>query len=258
MKINCAAIPENLLESELFGYEKGAYTGAVKSKEGKFELANNGTIFLDEIGDLSLSLQAKLLRVLQEREFERVGGTQTIKVDVRIIAATNRNLERMVQDGDFRQDLYYRLNVLEIFLPSLKDRVEDIPLLVNHIIKKLNFKLSKNILGVDLQALDIFKKYHWPGNIRELENILERAMLLTEGNYIKVNTVSSYLELETAVDEFTDETDEIFPLDKLEKKMLFKALNKYGRSVVGKKAAAKALNISLSTLYYKLNQYQEE
>ncbi len=258
VKINCAAIPENLLESELFGYEKGAYTGAVKSKEGKFELANNGTIFLDEIGDLSLSLQAKLLRVLQEREFERVGGTQTIKVDVRIIAATNRNLERMVQDGDFRQDLYYRLNVLEIFLPSLKDRVEDIPLLVNHIIKKLNFKLSKNILGVDLQALDIFKKYHWPGNIRELENILERAMLLTEGNYIKVNTVSSYLELETAVDEFTDETDEIFPLDKLEKKMLFKALNKYGRSVVGKKAAAKALNISLSTLYYKLNQYQEE
>ena len=258
VKINCAAIPENLLESELFGYEKGAFTGAVKSKEGKFELANNGTIFLDEIGDLSLSLQAKLLRVLQEREFERVGGPQTIKVDIRIIAATNRNLEWMVQNGGFRQDLYYRLNVLEIFLPPLKDRVEDIPLLVNHIIKKLNFKLGKNISGVDLKALDIFKKYHWPGNIRELENILERAMLLTEGNYIKANTLNSYLELEPAADAFTDEADKIFPLDKLEKEMLLKALKKYGRSVAGKKAAAKALNISLSTLYYKLNQYQEE
>ena len=176
--INCGAIPEELLESELFGYEKGAFTGAASSRIGRFELAHTGTIFLDEIGEMSPSLQVKLLRVLQEREFERVGGTRTIKVDVRIIAATNKDLEAMVEQNEFREDLFYRLNVIPIELPPLRERRSDIPLLVQHFIEHFNAQKNRYIEGVLPEALERLNAYHWPGNIRELENVIERITIL--------------------------------------------------------------------------------
>ena len=176
--INCGAIPEELLESELFGYEKGAFTGAASSRIGRFELAHTGTIFLDEIGEMSPSLQVKLLRVLQEREFERVGGTRTIKVDVRIIAATNKDLEAMVEQNEFREDLFYRLNVIPIELPPLRERRSDIPLLVQHFIEHFNAQKNRYIEGVLPEALERLTVYHWPGNIRELENVIERITIL--------------------------------------------------------------------------------
>lgn len=193
IRINCAAIPENLFESELFGYEKGAFTGAYKSKIGKFTLANGGTVFLDEIGDMPKSMQVKLLRVLQEKEFESVGGLKTQKVDIRFIAATNRNLEDMIKKGEFRQDLYYRLNVISIYLPSLKDRKEDIGPLTEHFINKLNKKLNKNIKGIDNKCMECLLKYNWPGNIRELENIIERAMNMCEGSIITLKDLPTFI-----------------------------------------------------------------
>lgn len=176
--INCGAIPEELLESELFGYEKGAFTGAASSRIGRFELAHTGTIFLDEIGEMSPSLQVKLLRVLQEREFERVGGTRTIKVDVRIIAATNKDLETMVEKNEFREDLFYRLNVIPIELPALRERRSDIPLLVQHFMEHFNAQKHRDIEGVLPEALERLTAYHWPGNVRELENVIERITIL--------------------------------------------------------------------------------
>ena len=176
--INCGAIPEELLESELFGYEKGAFTGAASSRIGRFELAHTGTIFLDEIGEMSPSLQVKLLRVLQEREFERVGGTRTIKVDVRIIAATNKDLEVMVEKNEFREDLFYRLNVIPIELPALRERRSDIPLLVQHFMEHFNAQKHRDIEGVLPEALERLTAYHWPGNVRELENVIERITIL--------------------------------------------------------------------------------
>ena len=176
--INCGAIPEELLESELFGYEKGAFTGAASSRIGRFELAHTGTIFLDEIGEMSPSLQVKLLRVLQEREFERVGGTRTIKVDVRIIAATNKDLEAMVEKNEFREDLFYRLNVIPIELPALRERRSDIPLLVQHFMEHFNAQKHRDIEGVLPEALERLTAYHWPGNVRELENVIERITIL--------------------------------------------------------------------------------
>lgn len=193
IRINCAAIPENLFESELFGYEKGAFTGAYKSKIGKFTLANGGTVFLDEIGDMPKSMQVKLLRVLQEKEFESVGGLKTQKVDIRFIAATNRNLEDMIKKGEFRQDLYYRLNVISIYLPSLKDRKEDIGPLTEYFINKLNKKLNKNIKGIDNKCMECLLKYNWPGNIRELENIIERAMNMCEGSIITLKDLPTFI-----------------------------------------------------------------
>ena len=184
IRVNCGAIPESLLESELFGYEKGAFTGAVKKKMGRFELAHNGTIFLDEIGDMDKSMQVKLLRVLQQKEFERVGGEETIKVDVRIIAATNRNLEQMLKDDLFREDLYYRLNVIPLFLPSLRERIADLGVLVQHFIDKYNKEMAKKIKGIKNDALEVLTAYKWPGNVRELENIIERMVTLLEGDYI--------------------------------------------------------------------------
>lgn len=184
VKINCAAIPENLLESELFGYEKGAFTGALTRKLGKFELAHRGTIFLDEISEIKPATQAKLLRVLQEKEFERVGGTDTIKVDVRILAATNKNLEEMVREGLFREDLYFRLNVVSIVLPPLRERREDIPLLVDHFLKKYASELQKEIKGFSPEALKLLKEYDWPGNVRELRNVCERAVVMAAGPVI--------------------------------------------------------------------------
>ncbi|MGB9826553.1 MAG: sigma-54-dependent transcriptional regulator, partial [Desulfofundulus sp.] len=186
IKINCASIPENLLESEMFGYEKGAFTGAVASKPGKFELAQRGTIFLDEIGEMSLGLQAKLLRVIQEREFERLGGTETIKVDVRIIAATNKDLEKCIAEGTFREDLYYRLNVVDIYLPPLRERKEDIPVLVDHMIKLCNTEYKKQVTGFTEQAMKLLMEYDWPGNVRELKNVCERAVLMSTGPMLTV------------------------------------------------------------------------
>src|SRR5690349_2863600 len=187
IKINCAAIPKTLMESELFGYEKGAFTGATSSKPGRFELADGGTLFLDEIGEIPVEMQVKLLRVLQESEFERVGGIKTIKVDVRLITATNRDLQKECAAGNFREDLYYRLNVVPIHIPPLRDRREDIPLLVEHFVSKFNDRLKKNIEGIEPDALAALVQYHWQGNIRELENVLERTILFCEGPRISAS-----------------------------------------------------------------------
>jgi Nif-specific regulatory protein len=184
VKVNCAALPESLIESELFGHEKGAFTGAVARKRGRFELAEGGTLFLDEIGDLSPAMQVKLLRALQEREFERVGGTETIKVNVRLITATNVDLEQAVSDGRFRSDLYYRLNVFSIYLPPLRERRTDILLLADHFLDKYGGQNGKRIKRISTPAIDMLMTYHWPGNVRELENVVERATLVCEGNVI--------------------------------------------------------------------------
>ena len=186
IKINCAAIPKTLMESELFGYEKGAFTGAVGSKPGRFELAHGGSLFLDEIGEIPVEMQVKLLRVLQESEFERVGGIKTIKVDVRLITATNRDLAAEIAGGGFRDDLYYRLNVVPIHLPPLRERREDIPLLVDHFITRFNERLKKQITGAEPQAIDALVSHGWPGNIRELENVIERTLLFSEGPLIRM------------------------------------------------------------------------
>ncbi|WP_407309068.1 sigma 54-interacting transcriptional regulator [Desulfosporosinus sp. SB140] len=251
IKVNCAAIPETLLESEFFGHEKGAFTGALKTKLGKMELANGGTIFLDEIGDMNPYLQAKLLRVLQEMEFERVGGTQTIKVDVRVIAATNRNLLEMAKRGDFRDDLYYRLNVLELRLPPLRRHKEDIPAYVQSLIVKFNRKFGKHVTGLTSQAEEMLMNYNWPGNIREIQNVLERAMVSVEGEIITHKHILNLINPQS-IKENEPIAEGIIPLEEMEKQMIQRALKQYGNSVEGKKEAAKALKISLATLYNKL------
>jgi len=256
IKVNCAAIPETLLESELFGFEKGAFTGAVKSKIGKFELANGGTIFLDEIGDMNMNIQAKLLRVLQEKEFERIGGEKTIKVDVRVIAATNRNLRALVRKGQFRADLYYRLNVGEIMIPPLRERKEDLPLLIKHLIIKLNRKLGKKVQGISPEAEQILFEYEWPGNVRELENVLERVMVTCDEKIITPKHLTQHFKEELVTKDGKDCFKDVIPLDEMEEKMIKRAIEKYGMSVEGKKRAAKALNISLATLYNKLKKLQ--
>jgi len=186
LRLNCAELSEILLESELFGHERGAFTGAVSQRVGRFELANGGTLFLDEIGDLPLELQPKLLRVLQERQFERVGGTRTLKVDVRLVAATNHNLEDAVVDGTFRSDLYYRLNVFPIVLPPLRERPEDIPDLVRYCMQRFSRRLNKPIESIPAETMEIFCRYDWPGNVRELENAVERAIILSPGEVLRV------------------------------------------------------------------------
>ncbi len=193
IRVHCAALTETLLESELFGHEKGAFTGAYQTKKGRFELANEGTIFLDEIGDLSLSVQVKLLRVLQEMEFERVGGIKTLSVDVRTITATHRNLEHAIKEGAFRQDLYYRLNVVPIYLPPLRERREDIPLLIQHFLDKFNSENHKNV-RLSGQMVQLLIQYDWPGNIRELENCIERLVVLSEDESVTLKTIPSAIE----------------------------------------------------------------
>ena len=184
VKVSCAALPDSLIESELFGYEKGAFTGAEQRKKGRFELAEGGTLFLDEIGDINLATQVKLLRVLQEREFERLGSTETIKVNVRLIAATNKDLERAIAAGTFREDLYYRLNVFAIFVPPLRERKADLLLLVDHFLEKFSREHRKSIKRISTPAIDMLMSYHWPGNVRELENTLERAVLMCDGQVV--------------------------------------------------------------------------
>jgi transcriptional regulator with PAS, ATPase and Fis domain len=255
IKVNCAAIPETLLESEFFGYEKGAFTGAVKSKIGKFELAHGGTIFLDEIGDMNLILQGKVLRVLQEMEFERVGGTQTTKVDVRVIAATNRNLRELIRLGKFREDLFYRLNVVEITVPPLRVRKEDLPVLLDNLIVKLNRKLGKKVKWVDREAQEELSNYEWPGNIRELENIIERVMVTMDEEVItKKNLGMPANQFKIMHEQDVD----LVPIDQMEEMMIRKAVAKYGNTVDGKRRASHALNISLATLYNKLKRFSPD
>jgi DNA-binding NtrC family response regulator len=185
--INCAAIPETLIESELFGHEKGAFTNAIEKKLGRFEVAHQGTLFLDEIGELSLTTQAKILRFLEEKEFNRVGGSKTIKVDVRLITATNKDLNQMIKKGSFREDLYYRINVVPIVIPPLRERKEDIPILIDHFINKFDVENNKNVKGINKEALEFLMQYEWPGNVRELENLIERVIALTSNEYIPAN-----------------------------------------------------------------------
>jgi two-component system response regulator AtoC len=193
IKVNCAAIPKELIESELFGYERGAFTGAVSSKPGRFELANGGTLFLDEVGEIPVEMQVKLLRALQESEFERVGGIKTIHVDVRLVAATNRDLKKLIAANAFREDLFYRLNVVSIRLPALRERESDIPLLVEHFLAKFNERLKKQVVGVEPEALDILSAYGWPGNIRELENVMERSVLFCDAQKLRVEDLPGEL-----------------------------------------------------------------
>jgi len=191
--VDCGALPETLLESELFGHVKGSFTGAIVTKRGLLEVANGGTFFLDEVGDLSMGIQSKLLRVLQEKEFRQVGGIKNIQVDVRLIAATNQDLEKMIREGKFREDLFYRLNIVPIHLPSLKERREDIPLLVHHFLEIYKQKRNKNIKGVSPETLDLFMEYDWPGNVRELENIIERLVIMTDHNVIEAEHVPIHI-----------------------------------------------------------------
>ena len=240
VKVNCAALPETVIESELFGHERGAFTGAIAQRKGRFELASGGTIFLDEIGDLTPATQIKLLRVLQEREFERVGGTATIKADVRVIAATNRNLEEMIAAGQFRQDLYYRLNVFPIYLPPLRERKADIPLLADHFVERYSKANHKKILRISTPAIDMLMSYHWPGNVRELENCIERAVLMSNDDVIHGYHLPPTLQ--TAEASGTVHSGQLLlTLDNIERELVLDAL-KSARGNMAK--AARALGIS--------------
>ncbi|MBO3445357.1 sigma 54-interacting transcriptional regulator [Clostridium sp. CCUG 7971] len=254
--VNCAAIPDNLLESELFGYEEGAFTGAKRGgKLGKFELAHKGTIFLDEIGDMSLHLQAKLLRVLQEKELNKIGAKSNVFIDVRIVAATNKDLEKMVNKGTFREDLYYRLNVIPISLPSLRDRREDIPLLANFMMKEYAIKLNKNVVDIDKSVINLMINYKWPGNIRELQNIIEYSVNMSSSSIITLDTMPNRMKkIDKSEDIIIKEG--IINLEELERREIIKALDKYKDYKKDKDLAAKALGISRATLYRKLEKYK--
>lgn len=260
VKVNCGAIPHELLESEFFGYADGAFTGARKGgKPGKFELADGGTIFLDEIGDMPLALQVKLLRVLQEKEFERIGATQTTKIDVRVLAATNKNLLELVQEGTFREDLYYRLHVIQLHIPPLRDRLEDIEPLCQLFIHKLNQKNGRTIKNITEEALDVLRSHHWPGNIRELENTLERAFYFSKSNYIEAqniqvgpNIVHDSMLIQQRNEPIKETPPTINPLEQSEKAIIIHTLKQMGGN---RTETAKRLNISRSTLYYKLKKY---
>ena len=281
IKINCAAIPKNLMESELFGYEKGAFTGATASKPGRFELADGGTLFLDEIGEIPVEMQVKLLRAIQESEFERVGGLKTLKVDVRLITATNRDLEFEIQAGNFREDLYYRLNVVPLRIPPLRERGDDVPLLVDHIIEKFNARLGKEISGIDDEAGAVLRQHQWPGNIRELENVLERTMLFCKETEISLSDIPEEVRAaakngprpaakrrddtpttpivthggdgDLQVDENTSLKDVVrAETSRLERELIAKALDETGGNVT---QAAKLLKISRKSLQMKMKEF---
>ncbi|MBA4394452.1 MAG: two-component system response regulator [Desulfobacca sp.] len=253
--INCAAIPENLLESELFGHEKGSFTGALFQHQGKFEQAQGGTLFLDEIGDLSPALQAKLLRVIQEKTFERVGGNKTIQVDVRVISATHQDLEGCIQEGKFRQDLYFRLNVVSLFLPPLRERREDIPLLIDHFLLKFGRQNKKEGLEISKEARELLLRYQYPGNVRELENLVERAVVLCRGQLITSRDLPFHLKEgvgEPMAMAFPSHLTLPQQLEELEKQMIQQALRE--NSGIQTRAAEK-LGISERVLRYKLQKY---
>jgi len=254
--VNCGAIPEHLLESELFGHVKGAFTNALKDKPGKFEMAHGGTLFLDEIGDINISLQVKLLRAIQEREIERVGSNEVKKVDVRIISATNANLEEKLEKGEFRQDLYYRLNVIQLDVPPLKERIDDIPLLITHFLGKYNKLLGKNVQAVAPDAMDLMQNYPWNGNIRELENVIERALAINKSDIIRIVDLPKTLQNQSngAVPgvHLTEGASLTDMVDNYEKCLIEKALDK---NKGNKKRTADFLQTNRSTLMSKLKKY---
>ncbi len=266
IKVNCAAIPKELIESELFGYERGAFTGAVGSKPGRFELAGGGTLFLDEIGEVPVEMQVKLLRALQESEFERVGGIKTIRVDVRLVAATNRDLKKLIAAGNFREDLFYRLNVVPIRLPALRERTGDIPLLVEHFLGKFNERLKKHVSGVEDDALEILKAHPWPGNIRELENVIERAVLFCDGPKLRAQDLPhevrgapppsmppvSDAELQAALANEGGLKEHVkVAMSRLERELVSRALTQTGGNVTH---AARLLKISRKGLQLKMKE----
>ncbi|NOX84909.1 MAG: PAS domain S-box protein [Chlorobi bacterium] len=247
VKVNCASLPASLIESELFGHEKGAFTGAIQKQIGRFELAHRGTIFLDEIGELPLDLQSKLLHVLQSGEFERIGNPKTIKVDVRVIAATNRNLEDQIRKKRFRKDLYYRLNVYPITIAPLRDRISDIPLLTEHFVKKFNLQMDKNINKIPAKTIKQLQKYSWPGNIRELENIIERAVIISSG---------SSLSVEPILEPRFEEPDKFLPLAEYERQYIIRVLEKTYWRVEGPEGAARILDMHPETLRSRMRKLE--
>lgn len=252
IKVNCSALAEGVLESELFGHEKGSFTGALYMKKGRFELADGGTLFLDEIGDLPPSIQVKLLRFLQESEFERVGGTKTLKVDVRIISATNKNLEQLVKEEKFRDDLFYRLKVVTIDVPPLRERVEDIPLLLEYHLKRFTEIHNKQVKGISREAMKLIKSYSWHGNIRELMNCIESAVVMSIGDVIDVDSLPPFMTMGRKDQGYSKSSRNLFDI---EKKAILEALDK---SRGNKAEAARTLGIGLRTLYRKLKQYGVE
>jgi len=248
IKVNCAAIPSGLLESELFGHEKGAFTGAIMRKPGRFELADKGTLFLDEVGDIPLDLQAKLLRVLQEHEFERLGSTRTQQVDVRVIAATHRDLKQMVEEGTFRSDLYYRLHVFPLTVPPLRDRCEDIPLIVRHFVDKYSQRMSRLIETISVRTMEVLTNYAWPGNVRELQNFIERSVILSPGT-----------SLRAPLEELTQETVHVAQtplstLEEMEREHVLRALKESNWVTGGPKGAAAKLGMKRTTLAYRIRK----
>ena len=253
--INCGAIPDQLLESELFGYEKGAFTGAIERKVGKFEMANGGTLLLDEISAMNEWMQVKLLRVLQEREIERVGGTKTIPIDVRLIAASNANMRKIVEKGEFREDLFYRINVIQIHLPPLRERKGDILLIADHFLKLFSKKFNKPLVGFEPEVRQLLEGYNWPGNVRELRNVIERSVVLSEGEFVRKEHLP--LELSIPHPEFSSQMEGSFSLketlDLYEKKVI---LNVLERTAWNQTKTAEILGIHRNTLLLKLDAYQ--
>jgi two-component system response regulator AtoC len=254
--VNCGAIPENLLESELFGHEKGAFTDAIRTKKGLFEEADGGTLFLDEIGELPLQLQVKLLRVLQDGEIRRIGDSKPIKIDVRIVAATVKDLTKEVNEGHFRDDLFYRLNVFPIHIPPLRERKEDIPLLISHFIKKFNLSLNKNVLGINPKALEILMNYRWFGNVRELENTIERAMVLADGSNIELENLPIEIREFKEKVELASLVEEEYSIKKASKILEINLIQKALKKTRGNHTqAARLLEISHRALLYKIKEY---
>ncbi|MCG8389463.1 MAG: sigma-54 dependent transcriptional regulator [Cytophagales bacterium] len=246
IKVNCAALPSELIESELFGHEKGAFTGGISARKGRFELAHKGTLFLDEIGEMPIDLQAKLLRVIQEGEFERLGSESTTQVDIRLIAATNRKLEEAIEKGEFREDLFYRLNVFPIQIPPLRERKEDIPLLVKFFLQKYEPIVGRKIENVSTSVIEKLMKYHWPGNIRELENVIERSMIISPGNALQI---SDWMDSNTPI-----KGKKILSLEEAERQHIIQALETTHWKVSGKNGAAELLNVNAKTLFSKMEK----
>jgi transcriptional regulator with GAF, ATPase, and Fis domain len=255
--VNCAALPHALVESELFGHEKGAFTGALARKPGRFEIANGGTIFLDEVGELPLDTQAKLLRVLQEGEFQRLGGTQTIRVDVRAVTATNRRLDELVAEGKFRSDLYYRLNVFPITVPSLTDRPEDIPLLANYFVQRFKSEFGKNISRIDRTSMKALMSYRWPGNIRELEHVIERAVLVSEDSILRIPPLTGFSpELASSWNsEQNSHVGRVRTLAEAEKEHISEVVQMTKGLIAGKGGAAEVLGVPASTLRNRMKKH---
>ena len=248
VKLNCSAIPLDLLESELFGHEKGAFTGALIQKRGRFELADHGSLFLDEIGDITMDLQPKLLRALQEQEFERLGSTKTLQVDVRLIAATHRNLEGMIRNNQFREDLFYRLNVFPIEIPPLRERRDDIPLLVHFFVSRLSRRMQKRIRSIPKRAMEALIASDWPGNIRELENFIERCVILTQGDELNVPRTELRRSSERSV------VSAVSTFEQVERQAILDALKSASGKIAGKGGAAERLGLKRTTLQNKMNK----